>query len=207
MQPYQEASEELRRQGQAPINALKKAASIGLSAGSVALGAGIGGISLNRVLPFLSKYIPQDLAIKGLSKIDPRFGTFINKALSAGKSIDEVKSFIKEKAVGNESQEKKENPKDQRNIIEQYSPELHQFLKGEVTKGRPAIEAGAIAQSQDKFKNVIKKLESDHKTNFSSILESIYGGGQYAAPATQTPQPKNNIDESLIAALHKILKM
>lgn len=97
MQPYQQANKEIRRQGELPLKTLATAGSFGASA--------LGGIALGRVLPFLSKFIPQDLAIKGLSKIDPRFGKFINKALSEGKSFEEIKDFIRNKASPEESKE------------------------------------------------------------------------------------------------------
>ncbi len=172
MQPYQEASEEIKRQGGLPFKLAKNVGSVA----STAATAYLGGAAASRVLPFLNKYIPEDLAIKGLNKIDPRFGKFINKALSSGQSFDNVKNFISEKIEDTQKKEvEKTRAKDQRNIIEQYSPELHDFLKNQISAGRPALEAGALAQSQDKFKKIIKKLSEDHKTDFSAILQSIYG--------------------------------
>lgn len=208
MQPYQEATEEIRRQGELPLKAAKTLGSIGASAATAYLGGGV----INRVLPFLSKYIPEDLAIKGLNKIDPRYGKFINKALSAGKSFEEVKEFIGEKIQG--KQESTEKTPEQRSIIEQYSPELFQFLKGEIDKGRAPLEAGALAQSQGSFKNIIKKMSEDHKAPFSSILESVFGGAQQPKQQMQQPQDQNlsqqrqgNGDQALLAALDKMLKI
>ena len=179
MQPYQEASQEIRRQGELPGKALKTVGSLAATAGS----AYAGGSILGRVVPFLNKYIPEDLAIKGLSKIDPRFGTFIKKALSAGKSFDEVKEFITGKA---EEGERSEKAKESRNIIEQESPELHQFIDQEVKNGREVIQAGALAQNDKRFKSIIDKLTKQHKTPWSSILRSIYGMGTTAQPESQS---------------------
>lgn len=205
MQPYQEASQELQRQGEFPKRALQTGLSV---AGSAA-----GGLALKNVLPFLSQYIPQDLAIKGLSKIDPRFGKFINKSMSEGKSFDEIKDFIKDKAKGGNE----EKPQEQRNIIEQYSPELFQFLKSEVDNGRNPLEAAALARlptKKNNFEKVIKKIEGDHKTDFSSIIQSIFGSAQQPQQAqpqqneNQNMQPQQgNSDQALMAALDKILKM
>lgn len=93
MQPYQEATEEVRRQSELPLKLAKKAGSLAATAGSGFIGGGL----LSRVLPLLSKYIPEEITVKGLSKIDPRFGKFFNKAVKAGKTIDEAKEVIKEK--------------------------------------------------------------------------------------------------------------
>ena len=111
---------------------------------------------------------------------------------------------------------------DQKNPIQQHSDELHAFLDNEIKKGRQPLEAGALAQLQPKFKKVIKKLEEDHKTPFSSILQSIYGEGEQQSKAALQPQPEQaqsmqqgqpqpgqqgNGDQDLIAAFQKILQM
>lgn len=198
MQPYQEATEEIRRQGELPLKTAKTLGSVGASAATAYLGGG----AINRILPFLSKYIPEDLVKKGLSKIDPRYGKFIDKALSHGKSIEEIKDFIGEKIQG--SQETKTAP-EQRSIIEQYSPELFQFLKGEIDKGRAPLEAGALAQLQEPFKKIIKKMSEDHKAPFSSILQSVFGGAQQAQQP-QNQQSVINPNQSAEAAAFSNLK-
>lgn len=181
MQPYQEASREIQRQGEAPITALKTAGAI---AGS--------GLALKRVLPFLSKYIPQDFAIKGLSKVDPRFGAFINKALSEGEGIDEVKDFIKSKVAPEEEEDPEaaqaQNPKDQRNIIEQYDPELHTYLQQKIKAGESPIKAGTQALTHGRFKKAIDKLTKDHKAQWADILQSVYGADQGNPQQAQPPQ-------------------
>jgi hypothetical protein len=171
MQPYQQASEEIKRQGNRPAQIAKTVGSAASAAASLYSGGNI----LGKVLPMLSQYLPEDLAIKGLNKIDPRFGKFIQKALSNGQSFDEVRDFIGEKA-------EEQKTLDNRNIIEQVSPELFQFLKDQIGKGRQPIEAGAIAQHDKKFADIIKKLMKDHKTNWSDIIQSIFGNGQTAQP-------------------------
>lgn len=155
---------------------IKTAAGIGLSAGGAALSA--------RVLPFLNEYITSDLAIKGISKVSPQLGNFLQKGVEKGLDIKEGLNFIKDKM-----QEKKEPAKENRNIVEQYSPELHQFITTEVQKGRPVLEAGAIAQTNPKFKNVINQISKDHKVDWSAILKTVYGGqGQ-----TQSQQPSQEM--------------
>lgn len=223
MQPYQAASEKIRRHGELPIEALKTGASIAASAASAPIGAlktgasiAAGGIALKRILPLLSKYIPQDLAIKGLNKLSPHFGNFINKSLQEGASFDTIRDFLRGKAEGEQQKPAQET----RNVIEQYSPDLHQFIASEVSAGRPVLEAGALAQANPKFKTTIKQIEKDNKANWSAILQSIYGGGQYGeavnpqqveqsqAQSMAAPQAvQGNNDAALMAALDKILKM
>lgn len=192
MQPYQTASEEIRRQTEAPGKTLKNLGAIGSSivGGAAATGA-LRGV-LSKVLPFFSSQIPMDLATKGLSKVDPRIGNFLNKATQAGYGLKDAFSFFKDKA--SQGVEEASQPKDQRSIIEQYSPELHQFLVGEIKKGRSPFEAGAIAQLQKPFMKIIEKIQKDHKTSFSSILQSIFGGGQ-TAQSKSALQPILNAEE------------
>lgn len=186
MQPYQEATKEIGRQGELPLKLAKRAASVG----SAVAGTGaayLAGGAINRVLPFLSRYVPEDLAIKGLSKVDPRFGKFIQTALSAGESFDQAKEFIGSKIE--EQQEKSDGPaKQSGNIIEQEDPKLFKFLDQEIRKGRKPIEAAAIAQNLVGYRNTIEKLVKAHKTPWSSIIESIFGKGDMALPSQQPGQ-------------------
>jgi len=195
LQPYQEASEEFVRQSKAPFKFARDVA-------TTATGIGAGSAVIKRVLPFLNKFIPQDMAIKGISKINPTLGKFISTSINQGHAVDDVFSYIKNKATANageaQAMEQEElynqkqqakKPKENRNVIQQYSPELHQFIAQEVTKGRQPIEAAAIAYNDKRFQSVIKKLEKDNKTPWSNIVEGIYGGGQYGgAVNAQTAQ-------------------
>lgn len=168
-QPYQEAEEELIRRGNAPLKALRHAASIG---GALAGGSSI----LNRILPLLSDHIPQSIAKKGLAKIDPHLGKFIESATNLGHDFYEVRDFIRGKAA--EEQERKSQAKkgsENRNIVQQYSPELHQYITEEMQKGRSPLEAGAMASMQESFKKIIKQITTEHKAPFASILETVYG--------------------------------
>lgn len=191
MQPYQKASAEIVRQTAAPFKALGTAAT--------AIG---GSAILNKIAPFLSEYLPQDLAIKGLSKIDPRLGKFANKALSSGYEFSDVKNFLGEKIKEGQP---KEPPKEERNIIEQYSPELHQFIDQEVKNGRELLQAGALAQNDKRFAKIIDKLSKDHKTPWSNILQSVYGAGQQAqtqqTQQTQASQQQSGQGQQALASI------
>lgn len=144
---------------------IQTAAKIGLSAASPAIGA--------RIAPFLSEYIPIDLAMKGIDKISPKIGKFLRKGQSMGLDLKEGLDYVKEKI---------EPAKEKRNIIQQYAPDLHQFIDEQIKNGRSPLEAAGIAKVQPKFSDAIKKLVKDHKTPWASIIESIYGTGERALP-------------------------
>lgn len=174
MEPYQKSAEALKSGEEYPLQLLK-------NAGLTALGGGIaaaGSKALNKLIPavgaLINNYVPENLSRAGLTKIDPRFGKFIQGALDEGYTYDELREFIGDKI---EKSEVYRSSKENKNIIEQYSPELHSFISEEIKKGRPTLQAGALAQLNDKFKKVIKKIEEDHKTSFSAILQSSYGEG------------------------------
>lgn len=143
-----------------------------------------------RIMPFLSKFIPADLAMKGLSKVSPKMADFLKKGQAMGLNIEEGLDYIR----GSITPKQPEPPKQNKNIIEQYSPELHEFIMGEIQKGRSPIEAGAIAglgaKGMPDFRKIISKLTKDHKTPWSAILETVYGqqGGQKAQAQPQNPQ-------------------
>ncbi len=120
-----------------------------------------------KILPFLSQYIPKDLAFKGINKVMPALGSFLKNGMQQGLTLESGLAFIKDSF--NEEKEEKED----QNIIQQYSPELFSFLDQEVRKGHPLAKASSEAQK--KYKNVIQRMEKDHKTSFVDILEQIFG--------------------------------
>lgn len=174
MQPYQEASEEIQRQGQFPKRLLETAGSI---ASTAITGYGAG-VALNKVLPFLNKYIPKDLAIKGLSKIDPRFGKFINTALGNGESFEGIKDFIKQKMDSTSEEKPKSKGVIHDDLIEMYSPDLSKMIEEMIDSGETAETAAAVVKSSpkqfSKYKDSIKQIEEHAGQDFSSIVKHIY---------------------------------
>ena len=102
MQPYQRASQEIRRQGELPVTAIKKG-----------IGALVAGKSLSladKALAFLNPHVPEKFSKEGLNKIDPRLGAFIKKATEEGVDYDEtLRDFISEKAAKAQEQPSKES--------------------------------------------------------------------------------------------------
>ena len=175
LQPYQQASEENINQRTKPLKAAGTIASTGFA---LASGTGIA----NRAMALLSPYVPDNLATKGLAKIDSRFGKFIDAAQSMGQPLNVIKDFIKEKIS--------EPAKEERNIIQQYSPELHQFISDQVKSGVSPIKAATMAirgALGKQFGGAISKLIKDHKISFPELVEQIYGNGQMAQPQQQQP--------------------
>ncbi len=167
------------------------AASIGVAAGS--------GVA-SRVLPFLNEYIPTDLAIKGISKISPKLGDFIKGGIKYGLDAQEGLNYIKEQISP------KEPAKESRNIIEQYSPELFSFIKEKVNSGMSPIQAGEIAQRENRFGSAIKSIEKDHKTNWLRVLDLLFGSGQAGQSQQQMQQQPPSAQGGLDPQLAQIMQ-
>lgn len=167
--PYRSASEEIQRQEGDPLNYLQKGLSISAAVGGL---GGLGALS-SKILPLLNSRIPESIAVKGINKINPSLGRFVESATNFGYDFEEVRNFLRNKAA--EQQDEKVEPKQNRNIIQQYSPDLHEFILTEIKKGRSPLEAGALASLSDAFKSVINKLTKDYSSPFSALLETVYG--------------------------------
>lgn len=188
MQPYHKAAEAIRSGQETPIHLLKQAGLTALGGGA----ATAGGKALGKIIPavgaLINKYVPDDLLQKGLSKIDPRFGKFIQGALDEGYSSEEVREFLGDKV-------EKSMPKEHRNPIEQQSPALHSFISEKIKAGEDPVRAAALAlfEKGNPHEADIRKIEKEHKTNWSELVQSVYGGGQEGQQqqgAPQQPEPQ-----------------
>lgn len=175
MEYYKKANEAIRQGEERPVQLLKQA---GLTATGTAIGTATASATsklLNKVLPsigaLVSEYVPENISRLGLSKIDPRFKTFIDGALKEGYTYDDIKSSINEK-IENTQNQTKDSAK---NIIEKYSPDLFSFIKEKIDLGESPLNAGNMAQKEKRFQNIIKKLTEDYRTPFSGIIEMIFG--------------------------------
>ncbi len=191
MQPYQRASQAIREGEDRPFNLVKN---IGLSAAGGGA-ANLGSRAMGRIVPavgaLISKYVPDNILTAGLSKLDPRLGTFMKGAVDAGYTHDDIREFLGEKIE--KSQEKPST--DSKNLIEKHSPELHQFITEQMKKGESFRRAGALARLEGggkTFGKTIEKLMKDHKASWEDMIEAIYGGEKTApsaAPAAQSQAP------------------
>lgn len=209
MQPYQEAGDTTRNSGESALNTLKYAGAGAIGTAGAAAGRSI----VSRMIPLLSSYIPESLAKKGLEKISPKFGQFIQKAEDEGYDFNEIRDFFTQKLKKDEEQQ--QPAKQDRNIIEQYSPELHQFILGEIKNGRSPLQAGALATMERTgskgFKKEIEKITKDHKVPWATILETVYGAGEQAQKGQdveqeQGMQQRGKGEASLMAMIQNLQK-
>lgn len=179
MRPDEEAAQTHIEQDEKFRSGIKRGVGTAFGLGAAGASTAIG----SKIMPFLSQYVPADLAMKGINKVAPSIGNFLKRGQSMGLDIEEGLQFVRD------SFSPKENAKDNKNIIQMYSPELHEFIVGEIQQGRSPLEAGALASLDRKgkdFKKIIKQIEKDHKAPFSAILETAYGG---QGAAKQAPDP------------------
>lgn len=165
---------------------VKQGISTAAAIGTTALGAGL----TARLLPMLSEFIPAQTALKGISKISPKIGDFLQNGLNAGLNLKDGLDFIRgqlsppEKEERDEAMEAEEPAKEGRNIIEQYDPNLFEYIKGMIAQGNtPEAAAAKSKKFLDKKKlDLIAKIEKDHKTDWASIVSSIFGGNMATSP-------------------------
>lgn len=190
MQPYQKASEAIRQGNEQPVNFLKNAGLTALGGATAYSGSKLASKIVPAVGALINKYVPDDLSKSGLSKVDPRFNKFIQGALDQGYTYDDIRGFIGEKLEKTESES--QPAKEDRNIVKQYSPELDSYISEKIKAGEPSVRAGAAAFFENKeFEKIIEKIEKDHKTNWSDLVQTIYGRDNplQGIQGIQTPQP------------------
>lgn len=141
-------------------------------------GAGIAAGGLAKIAPFLSEYISEDMALKGISKVMPTVGKFLKSGITQGLTLGSGLEFLKENIS-------KPAPS-QKNIIQKYSPELFQEISDLIQKGNAPIQAGANAHK--KHKKVIQQIEKDYQTDWLELVESIFGKGDIAQQGMQGQQ-------------------
>lgn len=161
--------------------------SLAKTGASLALTAGAGAAGLSsKIAPFLSELLPMDLAFKGISKVAPKVGDFLKNGMAQGLTLESGLGFLKDN-MGT-----KEKAKDDRNIIEQYSPEIFQEIKRKLQGGIPLIEAANFDNyAFANYKPIIKKMEKDHKTSWLNIVKSVFGEGDMDQPQQQAPSQQN----------------
>ena len=131
MIPYQEASDELIQRDKNIDNKVKSGVKTAASLASFATGSSL----ITRIFPLLSSYIPVDLAIKGLSKLDSRFGKFFAGMEKTGKSKEEAMDFVREKVNKDPSSSNKQEALSKFKNHQQANEQINQMQRG----GQPAI--------------------------------------------------------------------
>lgn len=118
--------------------------------------------------------------------------------------MDEQQQSIQQSPQQSLEQEPSQSQQ-QGNIIAQYSPELHNFLEGEISKGRHPVQAGALAYLDSKFKGVISKIQKDTGLKWEDILQQTYLGNQrqQQQPTEQSQQTVQG-QQALMSILQKL---
>ncbi len=185
MIPYKEASDEIRRQGELPVKAFGKG--LGIAAG------------FSQVLPFLNSLIPEEISIKGLSKINPRLGGFVKKALKSGYGLDEIKSFIKEK--GESSEEKQNAPFS----IRKVNPRLAEEIETTMSRGYDPLQTAAVISNSSRFSKDIKDIQKKTNRKIEDLISEEFqqATGGNSSPRQQNPQQSQGQDR-LMQLLQKL---
>lgn len=193
MRPSQQATEGIIQGIEESDERIKKGVKTAGKLAVTAMGAGtaMAGANLaSKIAPFLSEYITPELALKGISKINPKFGEVLKKGMKDGLSLKSGLDFLKDNI--SKPEEKSEEPIEQKDkfggAIRRYSEKLMDFIEDNIARGRKPHEAGQIALQNKEFEGVIKKMEKDYKAPFAQILESIFGTMQRPDQNNQTQQ-------------------
>lgn len=166
------------------IKIARKIAGTAAGAGTAIAGANIAA----KIAPFLSDYITPELALKGISKVSPKFGDALKRGIEGGLSLESGLDFLKQSMnKPTENQQEEENPQQNLSVIEQYSAPLYEYIKKLIENGSSPAEAAAKSKKflDKKQLEIINKIEKDHKTDWLNIVESIFGKGETAQPQQQ----------------------
>ncbi len=153
---------------------LKKGVKTALSAIPI---AGTAAIS-SKIAPFLSQYINPETALKGISKISPKMGEFLQKGISMGLPLEEGLDYIKDRMNSPKEEAKKEksNKKQNLNELGQFSPELQQFVETKIQEGKSPDHAAALAMNQAEHSDLVRGIEKKTKKRFTAFVREIYEG-------------------------------
>ena len=178
---------------------------------------------ITRAVPFLNKLIPFGMASKGLSKIDPRFGKFIQTSLASGYTADEVMDFIRNKFSNDyenelESKENRLRP-DQKATLEQLRQQ-GRTVKGIQTlatlgtgiggglasmPNEPEREPNKTSFGMQGKGSMVKGVPQDQTQNELLASELEKGYEQTQGNQIEPPPEVWNPIEALAPNLHKFL--
>jgi len=168
------------------------------------------GVSLtSKLLPFLNEHVPMDLAVKGISKISPKMGDFLENGLKSGLDLKEGIDFIKTKLQPAKEEIDKKNPSQQLNELGQFSPELQQYVEQLIQEGKSPDHAAAKAMVHPQFTDMTRGIEARVKKKFTEFVRNIYEGKAVGSKAALQDQPiqqqqPGEGQQALMAILQKI---
>lgn len=206
MRPDEKATNAIIQRQKRSDESLGNAVNVGTTLATTALGAtGLAGIA-GKVAPFLSEYLTEDLAYKGIKKVAPKLGSALETGMKEGLSLKSGLDFIKEN-FSNQSKPENKVEKD-KNIISQYSPELFSFIQDMIGKGVKPLDISAKAKNSSKFDKEINKLEMDHKATLSQIIQELFKNETVNPTQNQQSAENQNAgDDEIIAQYKNIMSM
>jgi hypothetical protein len=158
----------------------------------------VSGIS-SKIAPFLSEYIPKELALQGISKVAPKVAEILKKGVGQGLDLGEGLNYIKD--LVNKKQEPSIVSEES---IRKIAPELHNFIKDYKSRGRSAEEVIAISglpNSKVNYKKQLMLLEKNFKIPSLDIIKKAYYG-------QESPQESDQNSESpLLDVLKKLREL
>lgn len=144
---------------------------------------------INRILPLLNKLLPNDIAFKGLQKLDPRIGRFLNIA-GAAYGADAALDFLRNKFQGSpqvdQSQMRPEEQAAQAQIAN--SRQLPNFIMGTAKgiaggAGLAGLGAQALGSITDQeipmggpTDNPIKKFQDSYPDIANALISTMQQG-------------------------------
>ncbi len=134
----------------------------------------VGGSMALKVLPFLSEYIPLEIAKKGIDKIAPKIGKFLDHGISQGLSLQSGLDYLKSEFIPEEGKEKRKEKK--ANEIGQVSQDLQDFIEQQVQAGKSPDHAAATAMIKPEFMEVTQQIEKQTGKPFPTSIRELYEG-------------------------------
>lgn len=147
-----------------------------------------------RMAPFLSQYITPDIALKGISKINPKIGSFLKKGMETGLPIKEGLEFLKTKIDNTiDESEKKPAPK---SLFDEFLGATEPSTLSEGQQAQLAflrniteqLEAKGIGKDNPALKRIRKKVKDVIEGKVSEVLGQAMSMQQPVAQGTPTPE-------------------
>lgn len=175
MRLEQEASEELVNKANKRGAAIKGL----LSTAAFAIPGGTAMKGLQKILPFLNESLPVELAIKGLSKINPKVKDFVSKASINGYNAKDALDFLREKSQETISQTKgiEKKLEDYRKHAEKDSPALAKLRK-EMGGEKRYLESEMGKMAKQREKQILQERTQAEKLEREKIQGAKQGQQQ-----------------------------
>jgi hypothetical protein len=146
MRPDEKTAQTMQNREHEWNKTIKKTGSNALKLGASLIGGGIAA----RILPFLSEFISPEIALKGITKVNPKIGDFLNRGMNQGLSLTEGLKYLKRQLSGEGEyaggQEEEIEQPQQAQAPQQMNQEPPVGSLKALLKGQPPIKQQAQGQ-------------------------------------------------------------